>query len=469
MLCSLDDAPVRFVSSCRRKSWNRRSCRPKRRRFASRRLLRRSDTRRPSSIATRRRAKKAWSATKKSLLISTSSKNCSTMSASLYPKRRNSAQSRELEAEIAQAKLDLSRAEVRAPFSGFVTPRTVNIGQRLRPNDNLFNLASFSPLFADVHLSENDTRACVAASRRRFGSAATTPPVGPGASRTDQSYVDQASGTVKVTVAIEPKPGFRPGAFVRVEIRTDTKADAIVIPKRALIEEDGQNYVYIAQNDTAKRTKVALGYQREGMVEIREGVRRTESSGRRPGSFERRRKDQGPCRDKPKAPPRLSRAYRRRLPSHDQRSHQPARYRFDVPAGRSAFSATSLSTVSPSIFSRISRIRHSQSKRSTPTRRRKKWRPDHSAHRRSRGCAARTHTAEFRITPRPIRSGARISMGREDGSRQPGSPREVGRRSVPRDAKASGAAAVSTLPTTPSCGCAFPGKHMSLSSAPIFR
>ena len=65
----------------------------------------------------------------------------------------------EFEAEIAQSKLDLSRTEVRAPFAGFVTTRTVNIGQRLKPMDNLFNLGAFSPLFADVHLSERDTRA----------------------------------------------------------------------------------------------------------------------------------------------------------------------------------------------------------------------------------------------------------------------------------------------------------------------
>jgi len=179
---------------------------------------------------------------------------------------------RELEAEIAQAKLDLSRAEVRAPFSGFVTLRTVNIGQRLKPNDNLFNLGAFSPLFADVHLSEKDTRAVRSgqAATIRLGSDDTAAVQG----RVERisPTVDQASGTVKVTVAMEPQPGFRPGAFVRVEIRTDTKTDAIVIPKRALIEEDGQNYVYVANNDTAKRTKVALGYQREGMVEIREGV-----------------------------------------------------------------------------------------------------------------------------------------------------------------------------------------------------
>ena len=179
---------------------------------------------------------------------------------------------RELEAEIAQAKLDLSRAEVRAPFSGFVTLRTVNIGQRLKPNDNLFNLGAFSPLFADVHLSEKDTRAVRSgqAATIRLGSDDTASVQG----RVERisPTVDQASGTVKVTVAMEPQPGFRPGAFVRVEIRTDTKTDAIVIPKRALIEEDGQNYVYVANNNTAKRTKVALGYQREGMVEIREGV-----------------------------------------------------------------------------------------------------------------------------------------------------------------------------------------------------
>ena len=183
----------------------------------------------------------------------------------------------ELEAEIAQSKLELSRTEVRAPFSGFVTQRTVNIGQRLKPMDNLFNLGSFSPLFADVHLSERDARSV------RPGQPATVR-LGSDDTATIQGrverlspIVDQASGTVKVTVAVEPKTGFRPGSFVRVEIRTDTKSDAIVIPKRALIEEDGQNYVFVAQKDTAKRTKVELGYQREGLVEIRKGVNPGES------------------------------------------------------------------------------------------------------------------------------------------------------------------------------------------------
>lgn len=178
----------------------------------------------------------------------------------------------ELQAEIAQAKLELSRTEIRAPFAGYLTQRTVNIGQRVKLADNLFTVGAFSPLYADVHLSEKDARSVQPGQTAslRLGSDETASIDG----KVERlaPIVDQASGTVKVTVAISPKPGFRPGAFVRVDIRTDSKSDAIVIPKRALIEEDGQNYVFIASNDTAKRMKVELGYQREGMVEIRSGV-----------------------------------------------------------------------------------------------------------------------------------------------------------------------------------------------------
>jgi len=178
----------------------------------------------------------------------------------------------ELEAEIAQSKLDISRTQVLAPFAGQITQRTVTAGQRVRALDALFNLGAFAPLQADVHLSEKDARLV------HPGQAAT---VKLGADETAgvrghveriAPVVDQSSGTVKVTVALDPAPGFRPGSFVRVDIRTDTKAGALLIPKKAVLEEDGQSYVYITSGDSAKRTKVELGYSSEGMIEIRNGL-----------------------------------------------------------------------------------------------------------------------------------------------------------------------------------------------------
>ena len=62
----------------------------------------------------------------------------------------------ELEAEIEQAELEIWRTQVRAPFTGHVTQRSVELGRTIRNLDPLFKLGAFSPLYADVHLSERE-------------------------------------------------------------------------------------------------------------------------------------------------------------------------------------------------------------------------------------------------------------------------------------------------------------------------
>jgi RND family efflux transporter MFP subunit len=180
--------------------------------------------------------------------------------------------SRELQAEIAQSKLDISRMQVRAPFAGFVTARNVSLGQRVRAMDGLFNVGAFSPLFADVFLSEKDTSLVKPGQSATVKLGSDEKATVTGKVERISPIVDQSTGTVKVTITFPPSAGFRPGAFARVEIKTDTRGEAILIPKRAVIEEDGSNYVYVAGTDSAKRTKVDLGYQSDGMVEIRNGV-----------------------------------------------------------------------------------------------------------------------------------------------------------------------------------------------------
>jgi membrane fusion protein (multidrug efflux system) len=179
----------------------------------------------------------------------------------------------ELEAEIAQAKLDISRTKVTAPYAGYVTQRTVNLGQRVRIGDPLLSLGSFSPLFADAFLAEREAREVRPGQEVVIRLGSEDSQSLKGRVLRLSPVVDQSTGTIKVTVELQPSnPSFRPGAFVRVDIRNDTHARAVLIPKRAVLEEDGQHYVYIASGTAAKRTKVELGYENEGRVEIRNGV-----------------------------------------------------------------------------------------------------------------------------------------------------------------------------------------------------
>ena len=78
---------------------------------------------------------------------------------------------------------------------------------------------------------------------------------------------------MKVTVEVNTKEtGFKPGAFVRVALRTDTLTAALLIPKQAVLEQDGESFVFVADAEKARRVKVVLGYEHEGVVQIRSGL-----------------------------------------------------------------------------------------------------------------------------------------------------------------------------------------------------
>ena len=42
--------------------------------------------------------------------------------------------------------------------------------------------------------------------------------------------------------------------------------------KRSIVEEDNESFVYIGQDNVARKEKVELGYQNDAEVEIRSGV-----------------------------------------------------------------------------------------------------------------------------------------------------------------------------------------------------
>lgn len=184
----------------------------------------------------------------------------------------------ELTSEISRGEVLLSNTRIRAPFAGRIVERTAELGQTVGSSDALFRLASFSPLYADAYISEQDSR------RVRSGQVAE---VSLGASGEDSMdgrvlrvspVVDDSTGTVKVTAEIRPKDSaYRPGAFVRVRIETDVRSETVLAPKRAIVEEDGESFVFVSLGETAEKRIVEIGYEDGASVEIRSGLRAGES------------------------------------------------------------------------------------------------------------------------------------------------------------------------------------------------
>ena len=179
----------------------------------------------------------------------------------------------ELESQIARNEVLVSNTLINAPFAGRITERTVQLGQTVSASDNLFKLATFSPLFADIFLSEQDSRRVKAGQEVEvtLGSGEEETVIGRVARVSP--VVDNATGTVKVTAELRGAGAdFRPGAFVRVAIETDVRGETVLIPKRAIIEQDGESFVFVNNGETAVRRAVELGYEDGDAVEVRSGV-----------------------------------------------------------------------------------------------------------------------------------------------------------------------------------------------------
>jgi len=167
-----------------------------------------------------------------------------------------------------EARQALSYTEVRAPISGIVTERLVNLGDSVTINQALFKIVDFDSIVARVYVPEKDLRRlAVGQPARVFAAALGEKPLACSVLRISP-VVDPKTGTIKVTVAVPNQPGLRPGLFVDVELVTDVHPDAILIPKRALVYDNDQVFAFrVGTDHRAHRTEVKILLQTANTVE----------------------------------------------------------------------------------------------------------------------------------------------------------------------------------------------------------
>jgi len=85
--------------------------------------------------------------------------------------------------------------------------------------------------------------------------------------------VDPSSGTFKVTLGIlEDENGLRPGMFVNAHIVTATHEKAILVPKRAVVYDDGFPHVFVVNDSTASKIQFRKGFEDTQFLEVLAGV-----------------------------------------------------------------------------------------------------------------------------------------------------------------------------------------------------
>ena len=175
--------------------------------------------------------------------------------------------------ELEEARWGLGKTVLRAPFDGRVTDRMVQVGQNVRPADELFQVTDFDPLIARIYLPERDVLGLAAGREVRITLNADDAIRFGGRIRQISEVVDTATGTVKVTVeADRPPQGVRPGSFVSIHIVRETRPEAVLVPREAVLRELQTAHVFVAGEETAEKRAVVLGLEEGLMIEAISGL-----------------------------------------------------------------------------------------------------------------------------------------------------------------------------------------------------
>jgi RND family efflux transporter MFP subunit len=182
------------------------------------------------------------------------------------------AQVRVAQAQLGQTRAQIEQLNIRAPTSGLILQRNIEVGQIVSPaSGDLFRLALGGEMEMKAQVAQQDISAV------HVGMPATVTPIGasqPVAGSVWQvaPVIDPQSRQGEVRIAVPYSAGIRPGGFAEAKI-TAGATSAPLLPQSAVLSDSKGNYVYIVNGkNEIERRDVTIGNVDNRGVTIAQGL-----------------------------------------------------------------------------------------------------------------------------------------------------------------------------------------------------
>lgn len=170
-------------------------------------------------------------------------------------------------------RLELSYTDVVAPISGTVASRSIKPGNFVQINTPIFRIVDNSRLEATLNVPERDLQTLRAGLPVSLQVDALQGKSFTGSVDRIAPVVDAGSGTFRVVCAFQGGGLLQPGMFGRIRIDYDQRANALVIPRTALLDDEADPAVFVARAGKAARVPVKLGYMDGEWAEVLSGLK----------------------------------------------------------------------------------------------------------------------------------------------------------------------------------------------------
>jgi RND family efflux transporter MFP subunit len=183
------------------------------------------------------------------------------------------AQLAQTEARIDELKITLSNTTIVSPVDGFVGRRNLDQGAFAGANTVILQVVDIGTVRMISNLVEKDFKRITQGVQALVEVDAFPGEQFAGVVSRVAPVFDAATRTASMEIEV-PNPGYRlkPGMYARVRLTAQRKADALTVPRNAVVDSEGRRGVFLPDGQTAKFQPVQTGLQDNNNVEILEGL-----------------------------------------------------------------------------------------------------------------------------------------------------------------------------------------------------
>ncbi len=183
------------------------------------------------------------------------------------------AQAEQAEVALGLAKIRLEDCTIKAPISGIISTRFVDVGSMVGPIQPLVSIVDVDTLKLLTHANDEDLNKIKFAQRVEVKVGTYLNQVYEVRETNISPVMDPLSRKIKVNIRI-PNPDYliKPGMFPKIRLLAEQE-NALLIPRVAVIRKEGEDLVFVVRDNLAHLQKVDLGLEEGNVVQILDGLK----------------------------------------------------------------------------------------------------------------------------------------------------------------------------------------------------
>ena len=166
---------------------------------------------------------------------------------------------------------NLNKLTLTAPTDGIITTKNFNVNEMANQQKPAFVISSPNALQVDLMVTQYDLSKFTAGQEV---DVTMDNKAAKGIVRYVPTVVNTTTSLYDVEILVDNSQGsFKAGMSADIQVSIEKKDQVITVPKKAIFEEDGKKYVYIANSDNkAVKTEVSTGIVTSTTMEIKSGI-----------------------------------------------------------------------------------------------------------------------------------------------------------------------------------------------------